>query len=492
MKAITIDDNDNLYVLGTTASTSNIATPNSFQESFGGVRDVFIAKMSPSGILNWSTYYGNEIAEGVDNARHSFYLTFDDNNAIYVIFRASGSNLASSGAFQTVPIPENITSNNAGSSILAKFDLEGNRLWATYYGIHHLYSVKANADYVYVAGNTLDCPPQGSYNTYYGTPNAYMPEPASCRDVILTQFNTDGERLWSTYYGGSSNGDGLTGKRVLDVKADKVFLTGIAVNYINQEIATAGTYQPHTNGLSPFIVLFNSDGTRNWGTYNGLDIDNTAGGGWRTNVLSEKGNSTAFYTYGVTSLMNNIATSNGYQAEKNVGKDAFVSRFRNETGKSWGTYYGGEGEERYIDFHPYADGTKFYIVGDTQSLTQIASENGLQPTKQVFSTDYGSMQDEYTLFAAHFEPMLAVDEVANQHNFTLYPNPAEDELHIEFNKASFDKASLEIVDILGKKIHAQMLSTKQTKINIESFEAGTYFVRITMNEETSVSKILVK
>jgi len=74
VQAITIDDNDNLYILGTTSSTSNIATPNSFQESFGGAKDVFIAKMSPTGILNWSTYYGNEYPVGVDNPRQFTYL----------------------------------------------------------------------------------------------------------------------------------------------------------------------------------------------------------------------------------------------------------------------------------------------------------------------------------------------------------------------------------------------------------------------------------
>lgn len=491
--AITFDNDDNLYVLGITSSREHITTAGSFQEVHGGgARNAFMAKFLATGSLQWSTYYGGEGADGSDHPTQKSSISFDGNNAVYAVFDVSSPNLATEGAFQTTLYPENMSSTFLDPELLVKFDLNGNRLWATYYGIHFTASVEADENSVYVAGFSYDCPPR-EYNTYYGTANAFMPEPGNCKDVFLTRFSPTGERLWSTYYGGYKSGEATTEKRAIALKDDTVFIAGIAPDYDNHEIATPGAYQE--NGLGFFVANFNADGTRNWGTYNGLNIDSAGGnnaGLTISSILSVQ-ESSNFYHYGVTDYSDNIATEDAYQPTKNDGdKDAFICKFRDQNIKLWGTYYGGELAESNVSFHPYDNGSRFYIVGETRSFTQIASENGFQTSKSVFDTSMDNEINAFTLFVAHFEPeSLSIGDVA-QTDFSIFPNPNDGTFVVKFNGNGFESTKMELFNVLGQKIHSQILDQAQTTIKTQHIEKGLYFAVLTKKGQSSVSKVVIE
>jgi hypothetical protein len=492
--AIDIDMNSgNFYLLGTTSSTTNIATTGSFQALYGGgIRDAFISKFSSTGSLEWSTYYGGTSQDGDSSTRaQQSSISYDGNNSIYVVFPIASEGLATNGAFQSGLFPDNMTvGTNATPAHLVKFDTDGNRIWSTYYGIYWSFMIKANANGVYLFWNSQDCPPSGTYNTYYGTAGAYQAIPASCRDVVLTKFGTDGQRVWSTYYGGSNNGDTATGKNSIDLIDDKIYFTGNSANYTNQEIATTGSYMTNVTGTSSnFIVQFNDDCTRNFGTYNGSTIVNNAAGHTSNVVVGEKIDS--FYNYGATGYTQNITTTDGYKSQlSGTGKDAFVCKFDNQSEKNWGTYYGGELDEIDAQFHYYANGTKFYIIGKTQSYTQIASVNGLQPNKQVFDSE--NPQNEYNLFVAHFQVQELSNEVFNRNDFSIYPNPSSNgTFFIMFDSELPENTYLELFDISGKKIHEQQLEEMQNTITLQNIVKGMYFAKITKNGQTVSSKIII-
>ena len=484
--AIEIDKNDNLYLLGTTSSTTNIATVGSIQEQYGGGdRDAFLSKFNTTGDLEWSTYYGGMSQEGdLSLGSQLSSISFDGNNSIYVIFSASSEGLATEDTFQSTLLPENITlGSNASASILAKFDTTGNRIWATYYGIYWSFMIKANENGVYLTSMTQDCPPNGIYNTYYGTTGAYQPIPASCRDIVLTKFDIEGQRVWSTYYGGSSV-EGFTGKNTIDLRGDTIYFTGNAVNYNNQEIATTGSYLSNVVGASNFIVQFNDDCTRNFGTYNG---SGNSAAGLTTNVLvGEEVN--LFYNYGTTGYTQNIATTDGYKTGVNgTGKDAFICKFDSESEKKWGTYYGGELDEINAQFHYYSNGTKFYVVGSTQSYTQIASANGLQPNKEVFDSE--NPQSEYVLFIAHFAPSSLSNESFGQNSFSLYPNPSKDILHLKV-KNEIGVKSVSVYNTLGQIVMAITNVDNLKSIDVSSLTAGSYFVKVYTDKGSSSNKFI--
>lgn len=72
-----------------------------------------------------------------------------------------------------------------------------------------------------------------------------------------------------------------------------------------------------------------------------------------------------------------------------------------------------------------------------------------------------------------------------ENTISLYPNPAKDELNIIFSKVqNSNNYVIEIIDIIGKRITENNINFDnksdfvQTKLNLESFSNGIYFVNI--------------
>ena len=479
IEAIEIDNNDNLYIIGETLSNSNIATTGSFQENLNGGGDNFISKFSSSGAIIWSTYFGGS---GIDFAAYTGKISFDGVNSIYISSKIFSPDMATPNVFQ----------ETIGTNQISKFDLNGNRIWTTYYGINDIMDLKASSFGIFVTGKTLDCPPIHSYNTYYGTPNTFKPLPENCVEIFLSKFNSIGQRTWSTYYGGDKS-ETVSKNNSLDLNNDKIFIAGMSPNYNNEEVATSGTYQSNCFGTSSFIANFNQDSTRNWGTYNGnYNISNQQLLPINSSVKTIK-NKNSFYNYGTTNIPSNIATSDGYLSTLNNENvcDAYFCKFTDQNTKSWGTYYGGELEEKNVRFHSHDDESQFYIVGSTQSLTQIASPNGLQPNKQVFDLVSNTQQSAYSIFIAHFVPNALSNENFTNSSFSIFPNPNNGEFIVKLNSVDFVQTSLQIFDMLGKLIYNQNLNSNQTTIYTKYIEKGVYLVKLTRGNQTTTSKIVV-
>ena len=62
---IALDGSGNIYVVGTTTSTSGIATTGSFQSTLTGSSGGFIVKFNSSGVRQWGTYYSGAGISGI-------------------------------------------------------------------------------------------------------------------------------------------------------------------------------------------------------------------------------------------------------------------------------------------------------------------------------------------------------------------------------------------------------------------------------------------
>ena len=60
---IDVNTNGDIFITGTTASASNIATANAHQEILGGNKDAFVAQLSPQGQRIWASYLGGNVDE---------------------------------------------------------------------------------------------------------------------------------------------------------------------------------------------------------------------------------------------------------------------------------------------------------------------------------------------------------------------------------------------------------------------------------------------
>lgn len=404
ISSMAVDGNNHLYVSGTTNSTTGIADTGSYQPSLAGGIDAFLAKFTADGEKIWGTYYGGVLNDGAESYAGTGIVT-DDSGHIYICIGTNNSGMATTGAFQTVP------AHNSYNNMIAKFDNLGHLLWSTYYGGSNYSEVNAiaiNTTGLYVAGFT-QCMSQPA-DLYFGTPGAHKPEPSGCADAFLSKFDFDGQRLWSTYYGGETPADIVKGNNLKCFDND-VYLSGYTAS--NTNIATTGAYQENReSAYTPFLVKFTEDGVRLWGTYCGTGV--ASGINFCNTGIDREGN---VYLSGTTSHSGNIATVGSYQPVLAGGRDSFVVKFNPDGERQWGTYYGGERADQEVQI--LVGDTGFYLVGKTESSTNISTSNGLQPTA-VFDEFHSGIS-----YIARFKELpLSVNETKGN-GVSIYPNPVK-------------------------------------------------------------------
>jgi hypothetical protein len=312
--------------------------------------------------LVWSTYYGRS---GYAQATS---ISTDANGNVFVVGRTNSTNfptLNPGGDAYYQP-------NNAGGwdAFILKFNNDGNRLWATYYGGSgddeaRSISTDVNGN-VFVVGrtNSTDFP---TYNPGGGA--YYQPNNAGGWDAFILKFNNDGNRLWATYYGGS--GDDEATSISTDANGN-VFVVGYteSTDFPTLNPGGGAYYQGTCGGCSTyydaFILKFNNSGVRLWATYYG-------GSNWDyAYSISIDANGNVFVVGETWSSDFPTLNPRGgayYQSSKAGFSDAFILKFTNNGVRLWATYYGNYyGRNNYHKAYSIstdANGNVF-VVGETQ------------------------------------------------------------------------------------------------------------------------------
>lgn len=252
-------DGLNVYMLSSTTSDTGIATTNSHQDMLhgnGSGSDVFLVKFNDAGVRQWATYYGGE-----GNEISSGGVVCDKFGFIYLTaLTISDSGIATVGSYQDT------RGSLLQDAFVVKFDSNGTRQWATYYGGGGGDEGNAIACdefcNIYIAGRTES---SSGIATSLGHQNSLGGED----DAFIVKFDSAGTRQWATYYGGAEDEKDLR----VSYASGAVYLSGSSLSPTG--IATVGGYQDTNKALGTiygnvFLAEFNSDsGTRNWGTYYG-------------------------------------------------------------------------------------------------------------------------------------------------------------------------------------------------------------------------------
>jgi hypothetical protein len=205
---VAADAANNIYLYGETSSTNNIATAGTFQTSFNGNWDVFVAKFSSTGNRIWGTYIGGSNGESCGG------IAYDASSVnIYIGGKTLSANFPTFSGHQNAY-------GGSGDAFLVKLSPAGARIWATYYGGTALDAgsgVTAGTGIVSAAvavdgsGNVIlgTCSfstgagvvaTAGAYQTAYGGSGTGFGG-----DVVVVKFNSSGVRQWGTYLGGNKD-----------------------------------------------------------------------------------------------------------------------------------------------------------------------------------------------------------------------------------------------------------------------------------------------
>jgi hypothetical protein len=336
------DGSGNAYLSGSTESSTGIAS-GGHQNTFGGHADAFLVKFDATGARQWATYYGGSGSDGANT-------TVDGSGNVYLGGSThSGTGIASGGH-------QNSLGGLTGcDAFLAKFNADGVRQWATYYGggddDRGASTDTDGSGNVVLAGytrSTTGIASGGHRNTYGG----------GFYEAFLVKFDAAGVRQWGTYYGTSHS----EGSATATDGSGNVYLTGFTNG--STGVASGGHQNTYGGGNDAFLVKFNTSGVRQWATYYG-------------GASQESGQSIAVdgsenvYLAGFTLSSADIA-SGGYQNTYGGSEDAFLVKFNASGVRQWGTYYGASGSD--VCRGTAVDGSgNVYLAGYTSSSTGIAS-----------------------------------------------------------------------------------------------------------------------
>ena len=257
INGLKIDFENNLIVTGNTDSKTNISTTNTMK----GYEDAFLVKFNSSGERIWGRYFGGEVDES------AFDVDVDISNNIYIVGTTrSYTGISINNTYQTLLNNAGTISNSSNDAFIAKFDKNGIIIWSTYVGgesLDELRCIKVGTDFLVTGGNTFS-------TTNISTPGTFQENHNSSIfswDGMVFKFSLDGNRIWSTYYGGESGLDLIKTIELDD--ENNVYIGGTTGSKTN--IATSGCFDESNNmGLEKgFIAKLNKDGQRVFGTYFG-------------------------------------------------------------------------------------------------------------------------------------------------------------------------------------------------------------------------------
>jgi hypothetical protein len=237
--SIVSDSQGNAYVVGHTDSLDFTIT-NALQSVVGGINDAFVAKLSPSGELLFSTYLGGAVGTG----------PFDFASGV-ALDTAGNIHIAGHTLSEDFPLVGPLQSAFGGEwdAFVTILSYDGAEIrFSTYWGGTHaeaFYSVALDpSGNIYLTG--LATEGEGESNTDFPVHNALQPQYRGSGDAVVVKLSAGGTGVvYSTYLGGSRGEGGGC------IVADAEGFAYIAGSTDSFNLPVTNAYQPRFTADGP-------------------------------------------------------------------------------------------------------------------------------------------------------------------------------------------------------------------------------------------------
>lgn len=252
---VTFDNNGNIIFTG--YYVGNVSFDNIQLSSNNSSEDIFVAKISTLGVFQWAKSSGGSLTD------EGMKIVTDNSNNIYTYGYYSGN-----ASFGSAPNIINHTSRGGTDSFVAKWDENGNNLWAKTFGTVYDESFGDIAytpitNNIYISGSYVTTL---TFGAGLGTNSlASFNSCTSCLNGFLAKYDLSGNIIWSVrqgctdWYNNSSNG----------VSVDSFgnpYICGI-LNYDSYFSSFNGSNNYYVRGVDyaePFIAKYNTNGSLAW------------------------------------------------------------------------------------------------------------------------------------------------------------------------------------------------------------------------------------
>ena len=304
-RGIAVDATGNAVVTGCTGSTDFAGTNNAYH---GGEWDAFVAEVSPEGLLQWATYLGG----GDSDEGHGIALD------------AAGDALVTGNTDSNNFAGVNNSAQGGSDAFVAKISPAGLQQWATYLGgssWDYGRGIAADAaGHALVIGSTRSDNLVGAINSFSNPFNNGV-------DAFVAKVSAGGSLQWATYLGGEFSCD--HGHGIAVDAGGNALVTGES-----DFAGLDGDYETWHGGYDAFVAKIAPWGALRWAMYLGGGGDD--------------------YGYGIAvdaadnAMVTGDTRSDNFEGAKNSyrgGNDGFVAKVSSGGALSWALYLGGSGSD---------------------------------------------------------------------------------------------------------------------------------------------------
>ena len=142
------------------------------------------------------------------------------------------------------------------------------------------------------------------------------------------------------------------------------------------------------------------------------------------------------------------------------------------------------------------------ISGTISPIDPLSAFNGEDPDgvwTLIVSDSYpedGGTIDDFSIEICDGTATFSNDDfTANQQAFEIYPNPAQDQITIEFSDTSLPASNINIYDLNGRIVKSYKFDEQQSSnlnLNISDISTGVYLVKTESSKGSSVEKLIIK
>ena len=443
--SISLDASGNIYIAGEFAGpTLTIDTITLTDSSYS---DIFIAKFNADGNVLWAKSIGGTHDDWANS------IAVDPSGNFYIVGWYDSPTLSFGST--------TLTSAGSEEIYLAKFDTNGNPIWA-----------KSATGTAWDCANSVAIDSYGNVFFSGGFESSTLNFGSTTltnvggEDIFLAKYDSSGNIIWAKGIGGTS------GRNANSVAMDALGNVSLSGTFYSPTISIGATTLTNADNTSNtadlFLAKFNTGGNALWakragGTdsdwSNSITIDPSG------NIYMTGGFASPSLTFGSTTL-----TNTGYY-------NIFLTKYDAGGNVLWAKKAGDAGFEDANSIAMDMTGN-IYIAGN---FCSNALAFGTTVLTNPFSANY-----TFDLFLAKSENSIGISELSDSLNIYIFPNPSSGNATIIIP----EKAIIEILNIEGQLIKTINTADKQTGIDVSDLSSGVYIIKAKTDRGVAVKKFI--
>lgn len=511
--AVCTDADGYVYVAGTFQGATTTVGGITLYNSGEGSLDIFIAKYDPSGNVLWAR------SEGGAGADYAYGICTDPQGNVFVAGYFQGSTFT----IGTNEFSNNSTNSNCTDIFLAKYDSDGNFLWARSpegQGCERAESVAADSyGNVYMTGyywqqditfgeNTLTSQ-GGSFDGFltkydadgnvvwaeriggsqidlcedvfvdaqdnilvtgsfenaaqFGENTVVSPNEATYQEIFAAKYDSEGNNVWAECALVPYFGNYASGNGIVSDAEGNVYITG----YFQYSLAFGEDTLGNAGNIGIFLAKYDSMGTPLWGrspggTANDYGVDVCVDGGGRVFVTGYF--TSSFLNFGTFPAVN---SNTGYN-------EIFIAAYNSAGDAIWAEAMGGQDDDYGMNLASGLN-NEVYLAGYFGSYSLDFSNTSL-----VNSGSY-----DFYLAELSYDNALPTQTIEDPSEVGIFPNPFYNTLNV----VTAGPTTIEIYDVWSQRVFEKRF-TQTTALDLSELANGVYLYKVNRQGTVSTGKII--